>query len=50
MNESCGPSVEFSHWQTWQRNLPEEQQLFNHTLEAVAATLMEKKAIKSSEL
>lgn len=23
--------LSLSHWQTWQRNLPEEQQLANHT-------------------
>lgn len=36
-------ALSLSHWQTWQHKLPEEQQLVNHTLEAVPATLREKK-------
>lgn len=31
--------LSLSHWQTWQRNLPEEEQLVNRTLQAVPATL-----------
>lgn len=43
--KAVDPMLSLSRWQTWQCTLPEEQQLVNHTVEAVPATLTEQKVI-----